>query len=92
MLIEVTQQDIDTGRARDCLMCPIALAVMRASGKKYASVSPYNFGCSDTDPDSTRGRWKRYRMPVAARIFVSNFDRGLPVAPFSFEAEFIYDY
>ena len=92
MLVTVTAEDIKNGQEGVCSSCPIALAVIRASGKKNASVVPGAFGCGDTDPNFPGKQWKRYSMPDVATDFVRRFDTGLSVEPFIFEAKFIYDY
>lgn len=92
MLVTVTAEDIKNGQKKVCSRCPIALAVIRASGKKFASVVPGEFGCGDTDPNFPGGQWKRYSMPDVAYDFMRRFDTDRYVEPFTFEASFIYDY
>lgn len=86
MRIEVTQEDIDTGVARDCRACPVALAVRRATGQSARVVV-------NADEiilrDSTTGLLLGWiKMPPDVAKFVADFDRGRPVSPISSELNF----
>ena len=73
--INVTQDDIDKGRARNVLCCPVALALRRATGKGWTvsamSVSLYK----------TRSG---IRLPQVAVDFIAHFDDFPDGAKFSF--------
>lgn len=75
MKIEVTQEDINKGEVTECRRCPIALAVIRATGNKYVLV----------DSDYTHVGTKFCPTPVTAKRFIRNFDYGNDVQPFTFE-------
>jgi hypothetical protein len=82
MRIEVTQEDIDNGLRGNCRQCPIALVVARSTGALYVSVNSgiqwsYFRGCVSPE------HWRR--IPLEVFRFMSDFDRGRPVEPFSFE-------
>ncbi len=72
--VRVTKADIETGRPKSAACCPVAIALQRATGKK-----------------SCRIHWDAFRVgrfedatPGAVQEFVSDFDAGRPVRPFSF--------
>jgi hypothetical protein len=82
LVIEVTAGDIARGIAEDCEKCPIALAARRlhptarvhVGGELAREIVTYWPGMS------------RYDMPDEAVDFVTAFDKGAPVAPFTFTA------
>lgn len=83
MTIHVTQDDIDNGVACNTGLCPIAHAIRRAVPGSYwyvGSVEVFHRdlnGCRCDEMD----------LPVPACEFISAFDEGRPVNPFSFELE-----
>jgi len=74
--IEVTADDIKNGDKRTCVSCPVALALGRALGS-YAFAGPISLF-----PYS--GSTLRIDTPDEVIQFMTNFDAGLPVQPFSF--------
>ncbi len=71
MKIQVTKEDIEKGEIKDRKCCPIALALRRI-GFTNVEVT-----CEMTiHPTSF--------LPNNARLFVTEFDVGIPVKPFSF--------
>lgn len=74
--IEVTQQDIDNGKRASCFYCPIALVCTRTF-KELCLIGESYLGF-------IRGG-KKYPLPQNARQFVTDFDHGRPVKPFTFE-------
>lgn len=81
MLIQVTQEDIDNGIIGSGHSCPIALAVKRATGYGYVSVSVQGVVYGE-HPDG-----KVFSIEADENIekFVLYFDEEIPVEPFSFE-------
>ncbi len=79
--VEVTAEDIETGKRNDPCHCPVALAIMRT----VPGVSP--------DGGLFAGvfvlRWadKCMRTPDAVAEFIVQFDGGGDVHPFAFELE-----
>ncbi len=76
MVIEVTQEDIDTGCVKASFDCPLARAISRA----YEAEASVSFDCT----------WvggRRIPLPKAACEFYHAFDDRLPVRPFRFELE-----
>ena len=69
----VTEEDIKKGLRRSRCRCPIALATQRAL-KRMTVVSPLGIYTSD---DS-------YRHTGETLVFMSKFDQGMPVEPFTF--------
>jgi hypothetical protein len=74
--IEVTAEDIATGKMMHGDECPVALALRRETGVKWLVGSHYT-----VHPDDGY----KVDLPPIATDFVYSFDRELPVEPFSFE-------
>ena len=78
--IKVTAGDIKRGVKGDGECCPVALATKRCARVLDVHVSPNHFDIGKwTSPDSFCGD-----TPTAVRNFVSDFDAGKKVKPFSF--------
>ena len=77
VLVEVTLNDIITGRKRDCSFCPVARAVKRAASRDAL-----------IDPVAIRVFGTRLFVdiptPPQARTFIKRFDSGGPVQPLAF--------
>lgn len=75
--VEVTQRDIDKGYANSCKSCPVALALRRV------------FHTAKVDVDSFFITIKGHHHMVTTDVlsFMSDFDRGLRVKPFTFFLE-----
>ena len=79
MWIHVNERHIKAGMAGKCYECPIAMAVTETVGPGYGV-------CADAIWRQTdEGGIEERPMPDQAREFIRCFDRGEPVAPFSFE-------
>ena len=77
--VTVTQKDIDTGIADNCLECPIARALKRTTRKEWA-VWKDNVFTSNVKACN----YKQYDLPNKAQRFIEKFDERKPVKPFSF--------
>lgn len=79
MLIEVTQEDIDSpeGEMR-CKTCPVALALNRATGRSWTVSTDW----------ATCGSSSILNLPDAASDFITNYDSNQPVKPFTFELDY----
>lgn len=83
---EVTQEDIDRGRPRDCAACPGARCIAR-------TLYPYNLPISTwhVSREWVTGWYEvqlvAYRTPVALSEFIDKYDDGISVEPFTFEME-----
>ena len=77
MTIEVTQNDIDNGKRRDCYRCPIAHAINRAMGTHLAA------DVQETVVELP-GR-EEACLPDQAISFIEDFDAKIAVQPFTFE-------
>jgi len=81
MVVTVTKNDIKAGFLHHSFHCPIAKALKRATkravsiGVGYATV--YR-------SESDRYKNTVYILPDEVVKFIRNFDRGLPVEPFTF--------
>lgn len=75
IIIEVTEEDIKSGRRHSYSKCPIALAIRRAFARDYGVAVGVGSFCVGIDV------WKLSRR---AQNFIQNFDEGCPVKPFSF--------
>lgn len=80
--IDVTEEDIQAGRRRNGLQCPLALALQRGLGRmvvvNYASYSRPCPGVAEPDYRYLPSDVVRWRI---------DFDAGKPVSPFSFEID-----
>jgi hypothetical protein len=74
--VEVTAEDIAAGNSGDCESCPIALACCRA-GLNGVLVSDDGIAWNGGFVD----------LPAGGLEFISDFDRGRVVLPFTFEIE-----
>lgn len=72
--IIVTAQDIKKGEKKSCSHCPIARAGQRVI-KKNVTVGDADLGYDDYEA----------RLPQKAIKFIMDFDRNIPVKPFSFK-------
>ncbi len=71
--IEVTERDISFGKRDDCKRCPIAIAARRV-GLNQLEVGGWYLTSGNTT----------YTLTKKARDFITDFDGGLQVSPFSF--------
>jgi hypothetical protein len=74
--IDVTQQDIAMGEPKKCGRCPIALAI-----KRVVSGPVLVFD------ESVWANGGQADLPTTAKDFVTAFDFGNPVHPFSFDLD-----
>jgi hypothetical protein len=74
-IIRVLKQDILRGVQKDCLRCPVALAIRRA---RFIPKSMVLVGNRYVDQDNT------WLYPTKVNTFINRFDTGKPVKPFSF--------
>jgi hypothetical protein len=82
MRVEVTADDIANGKRGLPWCCPIARAIKRASGGSRVSIGTFNGLAYDW---GTAHPAVFFDLPEVARCFISDFDSGRPVEPFSFE-------
>ena len=68
MLLEITQEDIDTGIVRNISNCAIAKAIKRLLDTQYVNV------CVTTNAMELNGR--HYELPQSATDFIYLFDHG----------------
>lgn len=79
--VDVTQDDIDMGKARRCYDCPIALAINRTIPGAYAFVTtPAKLLTLTVDGSRVAVKVERWQ---SVNKFIRDFDNGLPVSPFS---------
>jgi hypothetical protein len=74
-VVKVTQEDIDSGRPRVPMQCPVALAVSRSLGGS---------GFVIAGPRSIHINRGSLITPPEARKFMRRFDDGAPIEPFEF--------
>lgn len=77
----MTMECIAKGKRDDCFSCPVALAMI-AAGLPRPSVD--NETASWRPPFSIR---ECRPLPDTAIAFISSFDKGEPVSPFSFDLD-----
>jgi hypothetical protein len=77
--IEVTEEDIEKGKQSDGTSCPVALAMMRATGSTYVYV----------DYIESRIAGELIYTPKKAEEFMRDFDSDSEIrpGPFAFEIE-----
>ena len=80
MIIQVTQQHIDSGLKGSCTSDPIALA-LKDAGFPEPWVSAYYIQTDKGDKST------RVETPDSVDYFQRLFDNGSPVHPFEFELE-----
>lgn len=76
MRIEVKQEHIKLGRQFDCYACPLALAIQEATGLGPLVVAVIGPVVFDSEVS--------YGLPAEAMQFMTDFDCGRNVAPFTF--------
>jgi len=79
--INVTQIEIDNGVRKNCRLCPIARAAVFCLCDMSAYAGLFLF------VDRPEGKLSA-TLPNEAIRFMSDFDAGLPVKPFSFTVTF----
>lgn len=83
ILVKVTQEHIARGRARNCMLCPVALAV--AQTLDGFDVDVYGTDVRFSSPSYTGGPRPSSRLTRSAQRFISRFDGDRPVKPFNFK-------
>lgn len=76
--VTVTAEDIANGRPCEPCLCPLAIAIERATGRAVNV---------ETDEVGIIGTPLAACLPDAAQAFIARFDGVLPVEPFEFEIE-----
>jgi hypothetical protein len=77
--IEVTQAHIDKGERTSAFSCPIALALKDHGVPKPAVTYTYFYKSDESE--------EQIYLPGKVCNFISAFDKGKPVEPFTFELE-----
>lgn len=83
MVINVTQEDIYFGQRKECYKCPVALAINRSLPEMTAKVGHFDICLYD----ATRKPLRTVETPLSVWVFITKFDLGRRVEPFSFELE-----
>lgn len=78
MRIKVTENHINRGRSNSCDECPIALAIIEATGFHTVAVSETGIAVLEVT------HWMHYRLPAEGMWFIHNFDHGNRTVPFEF--------
>lgn len=85
LTVSVTQDDIQFGKKGNCDWCPVAHAVRRVVSEKYIKISVGKRWLVLWPNDVIISR--EVELPEVAKTFIKEFDRGLPVSPFTFEID-----
>lgn len=72
--IKVTEEDIIKGWNASAHYCPVALAAKRAFASEEITVGP----------EALFLKCNRFTLPFKAKLFITRFDAGEQVKPFSF--------
>lgn len=84
MKIKIMREDIENGKPRDCVLCPVALAIKRTTGQ-YVQVTKDKILMRDVSPEQ-KARW--ILLPEEVVDFIQKFDTTRKkLKPFSFELE-----
>ena len=78
--VQVTQQDIDDGKAGEAYRCPVALAARRAFPRQHVRVYAPCIMLIESG-------YPTFDLPSEARRFVDRFDGGVHVEPFEFDLD-----
>ena len=81
-LIPVTEEHIKNGKAKDPSCCPVALAV-----KERMAVKDVFANCYTIRGDIDYSHGFCVRAPDSVYDFITKYDRGEPVEPFSFDLD-----
>lgn len=79
MTVHVTQFDIDTGMPKSVHFCPVARALERETKRIWMVKNHYAY--------PTLSLENPVHLPEEVQEFVSHYDTGWPVFPFSFELD-----
>lgn len=82
IVVDVTWQDTSNGVRRSRCSCSVSLALRRVTGSICHVGSTYAYATS-----ATIEKERRIYLPLAARRFISLYDHGVKVKPFSFVVE-----
>lgn len=84
--ITVMAKDIAEGVRQDCMRCPIALAIARVTPFKDAPIHVMTSEAFIYVPlrKNRQCQFARYKLPVEAYAFISAFDTGATLYPFTF--------
>lgn len=75
ILVDVTESDIRSGVPRSTLVCPVALAIRRATGANYVSVGSKEFAFAHSD-DFTSSMIYNGPLPEGVMEWMKGFDDG----------------
>lgn len=78
--VEVTAEDIADGRREHCERCPVARAMRRAIGRVVWVGGAGQWGIGNRSPQPKR-------LPLRVTDFITAFDTGRPVSPFTFNLD-----
>ena len=82
MRVEVTAEHIRRGKKNDCFLCPVALAVSGACGRRV-NAAVRQIGVKNRNGED----YGYVDTPVPAQQFMKAFDRGEAVEPFAFDLD-----
>jgi hypothetical protein len=95
LALAVSQFDIDTGVARNCNDCPVAMAMLRAARLQWPQYADdlqvranrASLGIWNTSLD-VLFKWYALEVPLQVQAFIEHYDAGRTVAPFAIEVRF----
>lgn len=90
--INVTAEHIENGKTSDCCLCPLALAIKSVVNDAVIVMVGTTAVTLDGPACGSSPGYHTEYLPTAARFFVSQFDKGFEVSPFSFELYIRPDY
>lgn len=83
MIVSVTKKHIYNGKRNDCYTCPIALAIIDATGCDTIVVdeTTVSYGYKEDDGHIRR---IHHNLPRSAKRFIKNYDDDESVSPMRF--------
>lgn len=84
LTINVTQEDIERGKRRDCFSCPINRATQRTLGLKYIQTGRSQLHIHKEFKLLPHNNYQLINLPPIAHKFIEYFDTGNRPQAFSF--------
>jgi hypothetical protein len=83
--VEVTRAMIRRGKQKNCRECPVAIAVSKATRMPFVNAGPLGIYVGEDPYNLNHMAW----TPPEVWDWMTNFDNGRPVEPFSFEIDLV---
>ena len=97
LTLTVTQHQIDTGAAKDCYNCPVALAMLEAARKQWPAQNDLNVQANTaalriwSTSVNDHFLYRANVVPDEVRAFIRHYDDGEQVHPITVTVPFHLD-